>query len=239
MVAKRRPFAVVITCEHGGNYVPREYARLFGLHRALLESHRGWDPGSLDMGRAFARGFEVPLIASTTTRLLVELNRSPHHPSLFSKITRDLPDTERAAIFQRWYEPHRQRVIQEIQRGLSRADAVLHLAMHSFTPVLDGVTRTTDVGLLFDPSRAIEKRLCVGWQQALRESRPDLTIHRNQPYRGISDGLGTALRRQYSAARYAAMELEVNHRYAIGPRQPWRQLIRDLVRTCQEAIDSL
>lgn len=239
MAAKHRRFAVVITCEHGGNYVPHEYARLFAPHRALLDSHRGWDPGSIDMGRAFAKGFDVPLVASTTTRLLVELNRSPDHRSLFSEITRDLPETEKEEILQRWYEPHRRRVVEEIRRGLPRADTVLHLAMHTFTPVLDGEIRTTDVGLLFDPSRAIEKHWCVGWQQALRRLRPDLAIHRNRPYRGVSDGLGTALRRQLPAAKYAAMELEVNQRFAIGPQSPWRQLLRDLVRTCHEAIDSL
>ena len=237
--SKQRRIAVVITCEHGGNRVPRRYARLFAPHQALLESHRGWDPGSLDMARAFARGFDAPLIASTTTRLLVELNRSPHHRSLFSTITRDLPDAEKAEIWRRWYDPHRRRVVEEIQRSLSRADVVLHLAMHTFTPVFDGVTRTTDIGLLFDPSRPLEKRLCTAWQHALREARPDLTIHRNQPYRGVSDGLGTALRRDWPASRYAAMELEVNHRFAIGPAPPWRQLIRTLVHTCHEAINSM
>jgi len=189
------------------------------------------------MGQAFAKSLEAPLVASTTTRLLVELNRSPHHRSLFSKITRDLPDAEKAKILQRWYDPHRQRVVEEIQRGQSRADTVLHLAMHTFAPVFDGVTRTTDIGLLFDPSRALERRLCVAWQHALREARPDLSIHRNQPYRGVSDGLGTALRREWPASKYVAMELEVNHRFAIGPTPPWRRLLRTLVQTCNDAIN--
>ncbi len=36
---------IVITCEHGGNRVPKLYRELFHGQRRLLESHRGYDPG--------------------------------------------------------------------------------------------------------------------------------------------------------------------------------------------------
>src|ERR1700739_839489 len=45
----------IITCEHGGNRIPVPYRRLFRGQRALLDSHRGYDPGSLVMGEAPAR----------------------------------------------------------------------------------------------------------------------------------------------------------------------------------------
>jgi predicted N-formylglutamate amidohydrolase len=71
--------ALLITCEHGGNSVPPRWRPLFRGHRALLDSHRGWDPGALPIARALAREMNAPLIYSTISRLLVELNRSPHH----------------------------------------------------------------------------------------------------------------------------------------------------------------
>lgn len=234
MKRKQAP-AILITCEHGGNRVPPRYAALFAPHRDLLETHRGWDPGALDLARVFARDLCAPLIYSTTTRLLVELNRSEHHRALFSAITRDLPAPEKQRILERWYHPHRRRVVECAQRGIDEAGAVLHLAMHTFTPVLDGVTRSTDVGLLFDPSRAFERRFCTRWQRLLRGVRPDLTIHRNRPYRGVSDGLGTSLRRRWPASKYAAVELEVNQKFALGPRAAWRALIGDLMATARAA----
>jgi len=237
--SRRRRLAVIVTCEHGGNHVPRGYAALFAPHRALLETHRGWDPGSLEMGRAFAKALDAPLVASTTTRLLVELNRSPHHRSLFSAITRSLSEQERNRILHRWYRPHRQRVVNQIYRALDQANAVIHLAMHTFTPVLDGKVRTTDIGLLFDPARRLERTFCTRWQGLLREARPDLVIHRNQPYRGVSDGLQTTLRDLWPASRYAGMELEVNQRLAAGPARDRRQLFRALVATCQRTIESM
>lgn len=239
MAARHRRFTVIVTCEHGGNRVPRKYAQLFAPHRALLETHRGWDPGSLKMGRAFADAFAVPLIASTTTRLLVELNRSPHHRSLFSTITRPLPAEQREEILERWYWPHRQQVVDAVDHELARADAVIHLAMHTFTPVLDGKERTTDIGLLFDPARRLERAFCTRWQRLLRDARPDLTIHRNQPYRGVSDGLQTTLRRQWPESKYAGVELEVNQRFATGLAREWTGLIAVLTATCRSALESM
>lgn len=189
------------------------------------------------MGRAFAGALQAPLIASTTTRLLVELNRSPHHRSLFSSITRDLPSEEREFILKRWYRPHRASVVQAIEHELKRNRRVVHLAMHTFTPVYDGVTRSTDVGLLFDPARPIERRLCRSWQQRLRDARPGLTTHRNQPYRGVSDGLGTALRQRWPASKYAAIELEVNQRFALGSAATWNRLLDVLITTCRVALE--
>ena len=72
MMAKPR---VVISCEHGGSRIPGRYRHLFAGRAALLESHRGWDPGALVMARALSRGLRAPLFASTTSRLLVDLNR--------------------------------------------------------------------------------------------------------------------------------------------------------------------
>ena len=70
----------LITCEHGGNRVPAPYRRLFRGRRALLDSHRGYDPGALVMARALAAAFTAPLVTSTVSRLLIDLNRSTGHP---------------------------------------------------------------------------------------------------------------------------------------------------------------
>jgi N-formylglutamate amidohydrolase len=79
----------LITCEHGGNRIPAPYRRLFRGRRALLDSHRGYDPGALAMARAMARAFRAPLVTSTISRLLIDLNRSIGHPHLFSVAPRE------------------------------------------------------------------------------------------------------------------------------------------------------
>src|SRR5664280_2584857 len=81
----------VITCEHGGNRIPRTYRDLFHAHQAQLDTHRGFDPGALIMARALATEFAAPLVASTVSRLLVDLNRSIGHPCLYFEATRNAP----------------------------------------------------------------------------------------------------------------------------------------------------
>ena len=70
-----RKETLIITCEHGGNAVPAAYAALFSGHELLLETHRGWDPGALELAGQMASKFDAPLYAATTTRLLIDLNR--------------------------------------------------------------------------------------------------------------------------------------------------------------------
>lgn len=234
--------AVVVSCEHGGNNVPAAYRHLFAgpAAQAALGSHRGWDPGSLQIGRWFARRLQTPLIVSTTTRLLVEPNRSIGHRRIFSEWTQPLPDEQKQSLLDHYYHPHRRKVVAAITAAQADGRSVLHLSMHTFTPVFDCVTRTTDVGLLFDPARGPEAVFCRQWQQQLRRQLPDLTIHRNRPYRGTSDGLTTALRRRFPAERYLGVELEVNQRFfaAGSPTDTRRALLQGLTGSLQDVLAS-
>jgi predicted N-formylglutamate amidohydrolase len=205
-----RAVALVLTCEHGGNRVPKAWASAFTGARRLLATHCGWDPGALVVARALARRFSAPLVAAEITRLLVDLNRAEDNPGVFSRFTRDLPADAREELLARWHRPHRGRVFAEVERCIGRRQAVLHVAVHSFTPVLDGVVRTADVGLLYDPARPRERAAALHWRAALRELAPELRVRMNYPYRGISDGLTRALRRRHRDRDYAGIELEMN-----------------------------
>jgi predicted N-formylglutamate amidohydrolase len=214
-----------VTCEHGGNRVPPRYRALFS--HELLASHRGYDRGALTLAREFAAAFGARLFYSTTSRLLVELNRSPSHRHLFSEPVRTLPAPERGALLERLYRPYRERVETHITRAVRRGARVIHLSCHSFTPVLDGIERNADVGLLYDPRRALETALCAAWQRSLY----GLRVRRNYPYRGTDDGFTTYLRCRFDEACYVGIELEVNQRFPLGNGRRWRALRRHLIET--------
>lgn len=204
--------AILISCEHGGNEVPPPYADCFQGHDDLLASHRGWDIGALAVAERLAALLATPLFFTTVSRLLVDCNRSPHHRALFSEISRALPQGDRTAILDRHYHPHRERIRAAIGQALTSGQPVLHLAIHSFTPLLAGQERRAGLGLLHDSRREDETRLCRDWQTALKKARPNLGIRRNYPYRGQSDGLATWLRGQLPQARYLGVEVEINQR---------------------------
>lgn len=227
---------IIVTCEHGGNRVPARYTHLFrGLRRALA-SHRGFDAGALVMARSLARAFDAPLVASTVTRLLVELNRSPWNRKLFSEATTALPAVERERIVATYYLPYRQDVETRIARAAAMRRRVVHISSHSFAPVLDGRVRNADIGLLYDPARGAEATLAARWQTAFARHAPSLRVRRNYPYAGNADGLTTFLRRRFDAGVYVGFELELNQAIVAAPAGSWRALRRSVIVTLREAL---
>ncbi len=213
-MAKKDHF--LITCEHGGNRTPSRYRHLFAGFEALLQTHCGYDAGALALARELAKALDAPLFASTTSRLLVDLNRSIGHPRLYSEATRDAPAGVRSEILERHYLPHRNKVEAEIAAAIVRGSRVIHVASHSFTPALDGAVRNADIGLLYDPARPGEAELCRRWQTQLRALAPNLKVRRNYPYAGKSDGFTSYLRRRFPAEAYIGIELEINQKHVFN-----------------------
>jgi len=213
--APARPdgLAWLVTCEHGGNRIPKRYAALFRAHQALLASHRGYDPGALAMARTLARAFDARLMTSTVSRLLVELNRSPGRQFRYSPAMRNAGRDVREAICRRYYAPHWNAAEAFVRDAIASGRRVLHVSSHSFTPSLDGDVRRTDIGLLYDPARESERALCVAWQGALAIRLPGWKTRRNYPYRGTGDGLTRYLRARFDDASYCGIEFEVNQKH--------------------------
>ena len=193
--------------------MPAEYRALFRDHEEALRSHRGWDPGTLLLAEFLAVALDAPAITSSLTRLLVDLNRSAHNPRTFSPITRTLPRPDRVTLLERYHRPHWERALVAVSEGIARHGRILHLGVHSFTPVLDGQVRRADLALLYDPSRPRERWLATTWAEALAIALPDRVVRRNSPYRGAADGMTTALRRLFPDAQYSGVEIEVNQRH--------------------------
>jgi len=227
---------LLVTCEHGGNRVPGEYRRLFAGWETVLASHRGYDPGALALAKDLARAFDAPLVASTVTRLLVELNRSPGHRQLHSEITRDLAPSQKARIAARYYEPYRREVEQRVAQATADRRRVIHISAHSFVPVLNGRTRNADIGLLYDPGRPAERALCARWKQCLGARASRLRVRRNYPYRGYADGLTTYLRRRYARHGYLGFEIEVNQKHVLAGERQWRMLREVVVQSVGDLV---
>ena len=228
--------ALVISCEHGGNEVPPAYATLFEGHEALLPTHRGWDPGALELARQMAGAFGAPLFAATTTRLLIDLNRSIGHRQLHSEATRSLALAARRDIATRYYRPHRDAVESEVALLIASSRHVIHIASHSFTPELNGVVRQADVAWLYDTRRAGETLLARRWLDALRQRRPDLKLRRNYPYEGKGDGLTSLLRKRHAPGQYVGVELEVNQRFYLAGGDAWAALRSDITLALADAL---
>lgn len=224
----------LITCEHGGNRIPHQYDDLFQEYRAVLSTHEGYDRGALPLAKTLARRMKAGLIYSVTSRLLIELNRSPGHPRFFSEATSKAPKHVQNEIARRYYRPYRRRVEQYARAAVAARQTLIHISAHTFTPVLQGTIRTADVGLLYDPGRLAEAVFCGHWAETLKEELPHASVRKNYPYRGISDGLTTFLRRRYDTGNYIGIELEVNQKH-VADGQSWYNFRSSIARALAKA----
>lgn len=232
-----REYGLVITCEHGGNQIPEPYCYLFNDQQALLDSHRGFDPGALSVARALATEFTAPLVISTVSRLLVDLNRSVGHPRLHAEAVRNAPAEMRQRILEQHYQPYREQTECLVRQAIEDYGQVIHISSHSFTPELDGKVRNADIGLLYDPSRPGELELCERWKAALKTCAQELRVRRNYPYAGKGDGLTAWFRRRLSPATYIGIELEINQKHIIRTGRHWSALRKMIVESLRITID--
>ncbi|MEX2500185.1 MAG: N-formylglutamate amidohydrolase [Wenzhouxiangellaceae bacterium] len=231
MPGRKPHVSFLISAEHASNAVPSRWQHLFAERPEVLASHRGGDRGSGELARALAAALDAPLLEGKVTRLLIDLNRSAGHPRRFSEFTRNLPPEQKRELVERYWQLHWDGYGEYLK---SLPGQIIHIACHSFTPVLDGRNRKTDIGLLYDPSRQHEAHYCRTLGKALRTTLPDRTVHMNQPYRGVSNGIGQQHRKIRDDSRLITLELEINQRLAgqvVGLAEPIARAILNASNT--------
>ena len=213
--------------------MPACYNHLFVGLEEILESHRGWDPGALEVASFLSAKLMAPLFKCETTRLLVEPNRSLTSELLFSEYSQCLTSLEREEVLQRHYFDHRNTVEDVIRKSSKK---VLHLSIHTFTPIWNGTTRRVDLGLLFDPARKSEAEFCELYLSKIRQSLAAFCIEFNEPYKGIDDGFTTYLRTMFSDEDYMGIEIEINQKYS--GKKEWKMISRSLSDALIKILDT-
>lgn len=204
-----KPTILLLSCEHAVNTVPPAYLHAFHQHEALLHTHRAVDFGALDIAMHLSKTLNCHYTSATITRLLIDCNRSLTHAHCFSAVTQPLSDIEKQQLIDKYYLPYRQQTETLIKNHIKDGYQVFHLSCHSFTPVLNGITRNAGIGLLYDPKRHGEKEVARQWHGILSQ-QTDYRLRMNYPYRGNSFGFTNDLRKRYPESDYLGLELEVN-----------------------------
>lgn len=184
---RRSPF--LITCDHAGRRLPRSLGDL-GLPESELGRHIAWDLGAAQVARTLARELGAFAILQTYSRLVIDCNRPVGVPSsipLISESTeipgnRQLSAAAAAERARAVFHPYHSRIVSEFERRERAAQPSILIAMHSFTPVYQGVSRPWHAGMLYNR----DARLGHALAQALRADNPALVIGDNEPY-SVSD----------------------------------------------------
>jgi predicted N-formylglutamate amidohydrolase len=147
----------VFACDHAGRRVPRALGDL-GLAPEHFARHIAYDIGIEPVARRLAAAFDAPLVAQRYSRLVIDCNRPTHVPTSIPTISdgtpipgnQDISQAEREARIEELFRPYHD-TLEGILEGRARAGVpTILIAMHSFTPVFNGVSRPWRLGLLYD-----------------------------------------------------------------------------------------
>ena len=184
-VNEHGPSDVLLLCEHASNFVPPEYDGL-GLPPSELQRHIAWDIGAAEVTRRLAKLLDAPAFLGTCSRLLIDLNRPLHVAS--SIVTRseatDIPGNsaltpqERARRAERVFEPFHRAVELHLAAREKARRRTLIVAIHSFTPTYEGISRPWHAGIIYDKGKALAETTL----ERLRAGDDSLVVEGNVPY---------------------------------------------------------
>ncbi|MDH4261963.1 MAG: N-formylglutamate amidohydrolase [Spirochaetia bacterium] len=205
---------LLLTCEHAVNFIPGEYSNILCIPANVLNSHLGYDEGALDLFKFLSKEINCTSISGNCSRLLIDLNRSESSKSLFSKYSGKLALNQKQSIVEKYYFPYRRKVEHFVSEKVKQHKKVIHVSIHSFTPIFNNKTRKADIGLLYDPDRSIEVEISNDIRKNFLNLKTNFNIivRRNYPYRGVTDGMTSYLRKKFKQPDYAGIELEINQR---------------------------
>ncbi|MFD1103811.1 N-formylglutamate amidohydrolase [Sphingobium olei] len=188
----RSPFLLI--GDHAGAAIPKTLGDL-GLTAADRSRHISIDIGVRGLGRELARLLDAPFIHQAYSRLVVDCNRDPEREDAVpvqsdgTTITGNcaLNDTDLSARISAIHAPYHAAIAAMLDARHKAGMTTILLALHSFTPTLDGHVRPWDVGVLHwlgrtDFAKAMlfafqgDSSICVGDNEPYRMDSTDYSI---------------------------------------------------------------
>jgi len=213
--------------------VPANYRYLFLGNEAVLDTHRGIDIGAGALAENLADSLKLPLYVNVVSRLLIDSNRSKFNPELYSEFSKTLDPVVKKFLMKKYYTAYRQQVYEWIKERARKTDSVVHLSIHTFTPVLKGEVRSADIGILYDEKREPEAKISKQLVNELGIFAPQFVTKHNYPYLGTADGFTTYLRKEFRPQNYSGIEIEVNNKHHSKPQ------MEEIKKALQSAVRSV
>lgn len=227
------PAPVVVICDHASNRIPHALAGL-GVCDGDRCRHIGWDIGAAEVARQLAERLGGPAVLAGYSRLVVDLNRQPGHPTSIPPESDGTAIPGNAGLSEQAVEqrlgtlfwPYHHAITDILGRqwrGTGLAPALV--SVHSFTPVMNGTPRPWHAGVLWNH----DPRMAVPLMRALRR-HPDLVIGDNEPYSGRE--IGYTMERHAGAAGLPHVSLEIRQDLIAGPAgiDRWAALLAEALQ---------
>jgi len=179
-------FPLLLVCDHASSTIPAALNNL-GLDEALLNEHIALDIGAAAVTQRLAEKLGVPAVFCNYSRLVVDCNRPLAHRHAFPDYSdntpvpgnQDLSDADKQQRIDAIFHGYHNAVAEGLQQLQSLAPAPAIIAIHSFTPTMDGYQRPWHCGILWDK----DERLAVPMIKGLRNLQ-SFEVGDNEPYSG-------------------------------------------------------
>jgi len=176
---------IILLCDHASRRIPKSLGDL-GLDPAALRCHLAWDIGAGALTRYLAAALEATAVLAGYSRLVVDCNRQLLDPQAFLEYgdgqvvpgNRGLTPAHKEARAGAIYWPYHQAVAAQLERLRAAGLSPVVLAIHSFTPVMNGISRPWEIGVLWDKDARAAEVLIPGLRQA------GYCVGDNEPYSG-------------------------------------------------------
>jgi predicted N-formylglutamate amidohydrolase len=170
--------------DHAGRTIPKSLGDL-GLEPGAIDRHIAWDIGIAGLGERLSRSLDACFVRQAYSRLVIDCNRRPGAPDSIPAVSdgvaipanRDLSDSERDRRRAEVFQPYQDRISSLLDARARLGQRTLLVALHSFTPVMQGFRRPWRYGVLHRGDSALSRHMLAGLRGEMGEEAGD-----NQPY---------------------------------------------------------
>lgn len=223
---------LLFICDHACNYIPPSLKNL-GLPEKELARHIAWDIGALDVTRELARLLNGRAIWARLSRLVIDLNRDPADPCSIPEKSdgttifgnRKITAANRARRIALFHQPYH----QAIEEAVAAIANPIIIAIHSFTPEMNGQKRPWEVGVLWNQNGSLALPLIAALEKAGK------VVGDNQPYSGRE--FYYSLNRHAESLGHPNVAIEIRQDL-IDTKEKARKWGQDLATILKPLVDS-
>lgn len=176
---------VLLVCDHASCRFPKSLGDM-GLDPFARRCHLAVDIGARALTENLAASLGVTAVLARYSRLVIDCNRELLDPSAFLEFgdgvvipgNRNLHPADKQLRAEALYWPYHRAVDEQTQRLRMAGSSPAFIAVHSFTPVLNGETRPMHMGVLWDKDRSLRDIFLEEFSAA------GYLVGDNEPYSG-------------------------------------------------------
>ena len=228
----------VLVADHAGNAVPQVLGDL-GLGEDDRRRHIAWDLGIAELAEALAERLGAPLVRQRYSRLVIDCNRDPARADAIPAVSdgsavpanTGLSNADRATRIAAIHAPYHAAIAEALAAPVRPPILV---ALHSFTPAMNGLSRPWHAGVLHDRG---DTRFSDAVLTGLRATI-GAPVGDNEPY--AMDGIDyTVPHHCYAAGRpYAEIELRQDLLADPEGQDTWAALLAEVLLASLQNIRS-